>query len=114
MPQLDDVLPDQFLHDSIAVLIASGINAPMHAATNTSVGQCAPSSKRENATKKVHKTAIERATFCDDGETRLTHRTTAIANVVTANVCPLGKLEPQYQLAFHNIGRGRFTIIFMR
>ena len=49
----------------------------MQAATNTSVGQCTPITKREKPTRKIHKSAIDSANLCAAGQIRLTHSVSA-------------------------------------
>ena len=85
----------------------------MHMATNTSVGQCTPSTSREMATSVVHKIAIDSARWCDAGRMRLAHSAAVVANAATASVCPLGMLEPQYHSVSHSAGRSRPTTVLI-
>ncbi len=83
----------------------------MHAATSTSLGQCTPSTRRENATRKIHKIATETENLRAAGQILLMQKAAATANAATTRVCPLGKLEPQYHSVFHSAGRTRPTAI---
>jgi len=67
----------------------------MQAATNTSVGQCTPNTKRDVATRDIHIMATNSAGLRMFGLIRLTQRAVDVANAATSRVCPLGKLEPQ-------------------
>jgi hypothetical protein len=76
----------------------------MHAAANTSVGQCTPSTRREKATRQIHKIAIDSANSRAAGQILLMQRAAAMPNAATKRVCPLGKLDPQYHSVSHGAG----------
>jgi len=97
----------------MTTFMARGRNVPMHAAANTSVGQCTPSTRRERPTKKIHKVARMMAGDWASGLIFSTQSVAAVAKVATASVCPLGKLAPQYQSVSHSDGRSRATAVLM-
>src|SRR5437016_1358095 len=84
---------------------ANGISIPIHAAASTSVGQCTPSTNRDHPTKSTQSKAITRMSLTLSGQIGLRHRVKAMAKQVVSNVCPLGKLVPQYHRVSHNAGR---------
>lgn len=63
-----------------------GKNAPIHMATNTSVGQCTPSTKREKATSGTQDININNVRFRDFVLALPKHKTMAVAYAVTASV----------------------------
>ena len=83
----------------------------MHAAANTSVGQCTPSTRREKATRQIHRIAVHNTNSRTPGQILLMQRAAAIPNAATTRVCPLGKLEPQYHSVSHSAGRTRPTAV---
>ena len=83
-----------------------------HTATNTSVGQCTPNTKRDNPMRPIHTTASGKLTKRDLGQICAVPMTNAVANAAVLSVCPLGKLDPQYQAALHSSGRERPTSTF--
>ena len=50
----------------------------MHAAANTSVGQCTPSTRREKATRQIHEIAVHSANLRAPGQILLIQRAAAI------------------------------------
>ena len=94
------------------MLIAKGINSPRQIAASTSVGQCTPSTKRDRLIRLTHSTDNGSATRPDFGQMRTAIKVKAVTKAVVLSVCPLGKLDPQYQVVLHNSGRARPTSAF--
>src|SRR6266481_4218245 len=64
------------------------------------------------ATERTQRAAIKIANIRHLGQIRDMAIAVAAANAATARVCPLGKLEPQYDSVSHNVGRVRPTNAF--
>ncbi len=94
------------------MLTTNGIKTPKQIAVSTSVGQCTPSTRRDSPIRLIHSTASGSATLPDFGQMRMAIKVKAVEKAAVLNVCPLGKLDPQYQVVLHSSGRARLTAIF--
>ncbi len=84
----------------------------MHTAAKTSVGQCTPSTRCENATMTSHKTVTDKASVRLVGQIRATQSAALMAKTENTSACPLGKFEPQYHAVCHSAGRSRCGTAF--
>src|SRR6185295_8109166 len=66
------------------------------------------------ATAKIQMNAGKTENLRDPGQIRFRQITIAVANAATTSVCPLGKLDPQYQSVSHRSGRARPTAALRR
>ena len=85
------------------------MNTPKQIAASTSVGQCTPKTSRDSPIRQIQIAASSSVTLRKRGQMRPALSASAVANAAVLSVCPLGKLDPQYQSLLQSSGRERCT-----